>query len=192
MKVEATQIPGALIVEPSVFGDDRGFFLESFNEKEMRSIGIDAHFVQDNHSCSQRDVLRGLHYQISQPQGKLVRVVSGKVFDVAVDVRRDSPAFGKWVGVELSAENKRMFWLPPGLAHGFVVLSESADFLYKATEYYAPQCERTILWNDPDLGIEWPLTGQPILSAKDAAGKTFNEAEVFENEFLLKGANAEH
>ncbi len=192
MKVEATQIPGALIVEPSVFGDDRGFFLESFNEKEMRSIGIDAHFVQDNHSCSQRDVLRGLHYQISQPQGKLVRVVSGKVFDVAVDVRRDSPAFGKWVGVELSAENKRMFWLPPGLAHGFVVLSESADFLYKATEYYAPQCERTILWNDPDLGIEWPLTGQPILSAKDAAAKTFNEAEVFENEFLLKGANAEH
>jgi dTDP-4-dehydrorhamnose 3,5-epimerase len=192
MKTQATQIPGVLIVEPMVFGDDRGFFLESFNEREMRNIGIKAHFVQDNHSRSQRNVLRGLHYQINQPQGKLVRVVSGKVYDVAVDVRRDSPAFGKWVGVELSAENKRMFWMPPGLAHGFVVLSDSADFLYKATEYYAPQFERTILWNDPDLGIEWPLTGQPILSAKDAVAKTFNEAEVFEKEFLLKGANAEH
>jgi dTDP-4-dehydrorhamnose 3,5-epimerase len=169
-----------MIVEPAVFGDDRGFFLESFNEREMRRIGIDAHFVQDNHSRSQRNVLRGLHYQINQPQGKLVRVTSGRVFDVAVDLRRDSPAFGKWVGVELSAENKRMFWLPPGMAHGFVVLSDSADFLYKATNYYAPQFERTILWNDPDLGIEWPLTGQPILSAKDAAAKAFREAEVFE------------
>ena len=192
MKTQATKIPGVLIVEPMVFGDDRGFFLESFNEREMRKIGIDAHFVQDNHSRSQRNVLRGLHYQISQPQGKLVRVVSGKVYDVALDVRRDYPAFGKWVGVELSAENKRMFWLPPGLAHGFVVLSESADFLYKATEYYAPKLERTILWNDPDLGIEWPLAGHPILSAKDAAAKTFCEADVFEKEFLLKDANAEH
>ena len=191
MKTQATKIPGVLIVEPMVFGDDRGFFLESFNEREMRKIGIDAHFVQDNHSRSQRNVLRGLHYQISQPQGKLVRVVSGKVYDVALDVRRDYPAFGKWVGVELSAENKRMFWLPPGLAHGFVVLSDSADFLYKATEYYAPKFERTILWNDPDLGIEWPLAGHPILSAKDAAAKTFCEAEVFEKEFLLKDANAE-
>jgi dTDP-4-dehydrorhamnose 3,5-epimerase len=192
MKAQVTQIPGVLIVEPAIFGDDRGFFLESYNEKEMRNIGIDAHFVQDNHSRSQRNVLRGLHYQISQPQGKLVRVVTGRVFDVAVDVRRDSPAFGKWVGVELSAENKRMFWLPAGMAHGFVVLSDSADFLYKATEYYAPKFERTILWNDTELGIEWPLTGQPILSAKDAAAKTFREAEVFEKDFLLKGAHAEY
>jgi len=192
MKAQATQIPGALIVEPAVFGDDRGFFLESFNEREMHSLGIDAHFVQDNHSRSQRNVLRGLHYQIIQPQGKLVRVVSGKVFDVAVDIRRDSPAFGKWVGVELSAENKRIFWLPPGMAHGFVVLSDFADFLYKATEYYAPKAERTILWNDPDLGIEWPLMGQPILSAKDAAAKSFSQAEVYSNDFLLKGVNAEH
>ena len=192
MKTQATQIPGVLIVEPAIYGDDRGFFLESYNEREMRNIGIDAHFVQDNHSRSQRNVLRGLHYQISQPQGKLVRVVTGKVYDVAVDVRRDSPAFGKWVGVELSAENKRMFWLPAGMAHGFVVLSDSADFLYKATEYYAPKFERTILWNDTELGIEWPLTGQPILSAKDAAAKTFREAEVFEKDFLLKGAHAEY
>jgi dTDP-4-dehydrorhamnose 3,5-epimerase len=192
MKVQSTQIPGVLIVEPTVFGDDRGFFLESFNEREMRNIGIDAHFVQDNHSHSQRNVLRGLHYQINQSQGKLVRVVSGEVFDVAVDVRRDSPTFGKWVGVELSAENKRMFWLPPGLAHGFVVLSESADFLYKVTDYYAQEFERTILWNDPDLAIDWPLVGQPILSSKDAAGKTFREAEVFEGKFLLKEANAKH
>jgi len=192
MKAQVTQIPGVLIVEPAIFGDDRGFFLESYNEKEMRNIGIDAHFVQDNHSRSQRNVLRGLHYQISQPQGKLVRVVSGKVYDVAVDVRRDSPAFGKWVGVELSAENKRMFWLPAGMAHGFVVLSDSADFLYKATEYYAPKFERTILWNDTELGIEWPLTGQPILSAKDAAAKTFREAEVFEKDFLLRDAHAEY
>jgi dTDP-4-dehydrorhamnose 3,5-epimerase len=192
MKVQSTQIPEVLIVEPTVFGDDRGFFLESFNEREMRNIGIDAHFVQDNHSRSQRNVLRGLHYQISQPQGKLVRVVSGKVYDVAVDVRRDSQAFGKWVGVELSAENKRMLWMPPGLAHGFVVLSDSADFLYKATDYYAQEFERTILWNDPDLAIEWPLAGQPILSSKDAAAKTFREAEVFEGKFLLKEANAKH
>jgi dTDP-4-dehydrorhamnose 3,5-epimerase len=192
MKVQSTQIPEVLIVEPTVFGDDRGFFLESFNEREMCNIGIDAHFVQDNHSRSQRNVLRGLHYQISQPQGKLVRVVSGKVYDVAVDVRRDSQAFGKWVGVELSAENKRMLWMPPGLAHGFVVLSDSADFLYKATDYYAQEFERTILWNDPDLAIEWPLAGQPILSSKDAAAKTFREAEVFEGKFLLKEANAKH
>ena len=192
MKVQSTQIPGVSIVEPTVFGDDRGFFLESFNEREMSNIGIDAHFVQDNHSRSQRNVLRGLHYQISQPQGKLVRVVSGKVYDVAVDVRRDSQAFGKWVGVELSAENKRILWMPPGLAHGFVVLSESADFLYKATDYYAQEFERTILWNDPDLAIEWPLAGQPILSSKDAAAKTFREAEVFEGKFLLKEANAKH
>jgi len=183
MKVQSTQIPEVLIVEPTVFGDDRGFFLESFNEREMRNIGIDAHFVQDNHSRSQRNVLRGLHYQISQPQGKLVRVVSGKVYDVAVDVRRDSQAFGKWVGVELSAENKRMLWMPPGLAHGFVVLSDSADFLYKATDYYAQEFERTILWNDPDLAIEWPLAGQPILSSKDAAAKTFARQKCLKESF---------
>ena len=182
MKVQAAQIAGAMIVEPDVFGDDRGFFLESFNERAMREIGIVAHFVQDNHSRSQRNVLRGLHYQISQPQGKLVRVVSGTVFDVAVDVRRSSPSFGKWVGVELSAENKRMIWMPPGMAHGFIVLSDSADFLYKATDYYAPKFERTILWNDPDLGIRWPLASEPILSSKDAVGLTFRDAEVYEEE----------
>jgi dTDP-4-dehydrorhamnose 3,5-epimerase len=191
MKVQVTGIPDVLILEPAVFGDDRGFFLESFNEREMRKIGIDAPFVQDNHSRSQRNVLRGLHYQLGQPQGKLVRVVSGRVFDVGVDLRRESATFGKWVGVELSAENKRMFWLPPGLGHGFLVLSESADFLYKATDYYAPQCERTILWNDSELAIEWPLLGEPILSSKDAAGKTFREADIFEAGFLQRGANAE-
>lgn len=191
MKVEVTAIADVLIVEPAVFGDERGFFLESFNERAMREIGIDAHFVQDNHSRSQRNVLRGLHYQIDQPQGKLVRVVSGRVFDVGVDLRRDSPTFGKWAGVELSAENKRLFWLPPGLAHGFLVLSESADFLYKATDYYAPKSERTIVWNDPDLGIEWPLESEPILSSKDAAGKAFSAAEVFEAGFLKRGTHAE-
>jgi dTDP-4-dehydrorhamnose 3,5-epimerase len=154
--------------------------MESFNERAMREIGIDAHFVQDNHSRSQRNVLRGLHYQINQPQGKLVRVVDGTVFDVAVDIRRNSSTFGKWVGVELSAENKRMFWMPAGIAHGFVVLSDSADFVYKATDYYAPEFERTILWNDQDLGIEWSLAGEPVLSSKDVAGKSFREAEVFE------------
>jgi len=190
MKVNPTQVAGALIVEPDVFGDERGFFLESFNERTMREIGIDAHFVQDNHSRSQRNVLRGLHYQIHQPQGKLVRVVRGTVFDVAVDIRRGSSTFGKWVGIELSAENKRIFWMPPGMAHGFVVLSDSADFVYKATDYYAPEFERTILWNDPDLGIEWPRIGEPILSSKDAAGLTLREVEVFEEEFLLKDTNA--
>jgi dTDP-4-dehydrorhamnose 3,5-epimerase len=190
MIVQATQIAGVLIVEPTVFGDDRGFFLESFNERVMREIGIDAHFVQDNHSRSQRNVLRGLHYQINQPQGKLVRVVSGAVFDVAVDIRRNSPTFGRWVGAELSAENKRMFWMPPGIAHGFMVLSDSADFLYKATDYYAPEFERTIVWNDPDLGIRWPKIGEPILSVKDAAGLSFRDAEVFEDELLLKDVNA--
>lgn len=153
--------------------------MESFNQRKMKEIGIDHEFVQDNHSHSVRNVLRGLHYQIRQPQGKLVRVVSGAVFDVAVDVRRSSSTFGKWVGVELSSENHRMFWLPPGMAHGFVVTSASADFLYKTTEYYAPESERTILWNSPELGIEWPITGEPIVSAKDAAGIPFREAEVY-------------
>ncbi|MGP8173726.1 MAG: dTDP-4-dehydrorhamnose 3,5-epimerase [Terracidiphilus sp.] len=190
MQVQSTRIPEALIVDPAVFGDERGFFLESFNEREMRKIGIDAHFVQDNHSRSARNVLRGLHYQIGQPQGKLVRVVSGKVFDVAVDLRRGSPAFGKWMGVELSAENKRIFWLPPGLAHGFLVLSEFADFLYKATNYYAPKLERTLLWNDPAVGIDWPFAGQPVLSQKDAAGTPFQAAEVFEGLWGASGENA--
>jgi dTDP-4-dehydrorhamnose 3,5-epimerase len=180
MNVQATAIPDVFIVAPKVFGDERGFFLESFNERALRGVGIDAHFVQDNHSRSVRNVLRGLHYQIDQPQGKLVRVVSGRVFDVAVDLRRASATFGKWAGVELSAEDKKMFWIPPGFAHGFAVLSESADFLYKATDYYAPASERTILWNDPEIGIEWPLAGEPILSAKDAAGIPFRQAEVFE------------
>jgi len=190
MKVQTTAIPDVLIIEPDVFGDERGFFMESFNAREMQQIGIDAEFVQDNHSRSQRGVLRGLHYQISQPQGKLVRVVNGAVFDVAVDMRRDSSTFGKWAGVELSAENKRLFWLPAGLAHGFYVLSESADFVYKATDYYAPQFERTVLWNDSDLGIVWPLKGEPILSGKDAVGKTFRESEVFEAGFLSEGTHA--
>ena len=192
MKAQSTQIPGVLIIEPTVFGDERGFFMESFNEREMRSIGIDVHFVQDNHSHSQRNVLRGLHYQIRQPQGKLVRVVSGTVFDVGVDLRRDSPTFGKWVGVKLSAENKCMFWLPPGMAHGFSVLSDFADFLYKETDYYAPKFERSIQWNDLDLAIEWPLTDEPILSAKDARATTFREAEVFEEKSLIKELNAKH
>ena len=181
MKALATAIPGVQIVEPDVFGDDRGFFLESFNERKMRDLGINAHFVQDNHSRSRQNVLRGLHYQVSQPQGKLVRVVRGRVFDVCVDLRRNSPAFGKWAGVELSEENKRLFWMPPGLAHGFLVLSDSADFLYNASGYYAPESERTILWNDPELGIDWPLVGEPILSNKDSAGILFRHAEVYED-----------
>lgn len=180
MKIQTTAIPGVLILEPDVFGDERGFFLESFNEREMHKAGIGAHFVQDNHSRSRGNVLRGLHYQLTQPQGKLVRVVRGRVFDVGVDIRRSSPTFGKWAGVELTEENKRIFWLPPGMAHGFLVLSESADFLYKATDYYAPQSERSIKWDDPELSIKWPLTGEPILSAKDLAGVPLHQAEVYE------------
>jgi dTDP-4-dehydrorhamnose 3,5-epimerase len=180
MNVIPTAIPDVLILEPKVFGDSRGFFFESFNEKVFReATGVTAHFVQDNHSRSARGVLRGLHYQIKQPQGKLVRCTQGEVFDVAVDIRRDSPTFGQWVGEILSEENKRQLWVPPGLAHGFLVLSESADFLYKTTEYYAPQYERSILWNDPDLAIEWPLSLTPLLAAKDAAAALFREAEHF-------------
>lgn len=177
-------IPDLLLLEPKVFGDERGFFLESYNERDLRQFGIEAHFVQDNHSRSSRNVLRGLHYQIRQPQGKLVRVVSGRIFDVAVDLRRPSPTFGQWAGVELTAENKRIFWIPPGFAHGFVVLSETADFLYKATDYYLPEAERSLQWNDPAIGINWPHTGEPVLSAKDAVGVPFAQAEVFES--LLK------
>ncbi|WP_420240096.1 dTDP-4-dehydrorhamnose 3,5-epimerase (plasmid) [Telmatobacter bradus] len=181
MQVVKTSIPEVLIFEPKVFGDERGFFLESFNERVMREAGLDYHFVQDNHSRSTKNVLRGLHYQIQHPQGKLVRAVAGRVFDVAVDLRRHSATFGKWVGVELSAENKKLFWVPPGFAHGFQVLSESADFLYKATDYYAPEHERSILWNDPAIGIEWPLDSEPLLSAKDGAAVTLANADVYED-----------
>ena len=180
MNMIKTDIPDVLIVEPQVFGDARGFFYESFNQKVwLEKTGLQATFLQDNHSRSVKNVLRGLHYQIQQPQGKLVRVIRGAVFDVAVDIRRSSPSFGRWVGVELSAENKRMMWIPEGFAHGFLVLSDFAEFLYKTTDYWAPQYERTIIWNDPDLAIDWPLQNQPILSAKDAQGETFKEAEVF-------------
>jgi dTDP-4-dehydrorhamnose 3,5-epimerase len=180
MEIIKTKIPDVLILEPKVFGDDRGFFFESFNAQAfLEQAGVSLQFVQDNHSKSARDVLRGLHYQIQQPQGKLVRVVVGEVFDVAVDLRRSSPQFGQWVGIHLSAQNKRQFWVPPGFAHGFVVLSETAEFLYKTTDYYAPQYERSLLWNDPDLGINWPIDRDPILSAKDQAGTPFKAAEVF-------------
>jgi dTDP-4-dehydrorhamnose 3,5-epimerase len=181
VEVIKTKIPDVLIIEPQVFGDDRGFFFESFNEQAfLDQTGVKLAFVQDNHSKSARNVLRGLHYQIQQPQGKLVRVVVGEVYDVAVDLRRDSAHFGQWVGIHLSAENKRQFWVPPGFAHGFVVLSESAEFLYKTTDYYAPAYERSLLWNDPDLGIDWPLDGEPMLSAKDVVGTPLKLAEVFE------------
>ena len=176
-----TNIPDVLIVEPQVFGDARGFFYESFNQKVwLEKTGLQTTFLQDNHSRSVKNVLRGLHYQIQQPQGKLVRVIRGAVFDVAVDIRRSSPSFGRWVGAELSEENKRMLWIPEGFAHGFLVLSDFAEFLYKTTDYWAPQYERTIIWNDPDLAIAWPLQNQPVLSTKDAQGKLFKEAEKFE------------
>ena len=180
MKVIQTGIHDALILEPKVFGDARGFFLESYNKRVLaEAAGIRAEFVQDNHSRSARGVLRGLHYQLQQPQGKLVRVAGGAVFDVAVDIRRSSPTFGKVACVELSDANQRMFWLPPGLAHGFLVVSESADFLYKTTDYYAPEHERCILWNDAELAIPWPLTSAPALSAKDVNGVPFAVAELF-------------
>jgi dTDP-4-dehydrorhamnose 3,5-epimerase len=181
MEFEPTAIPDVVLIRPKVFGDARGFFLESWEERKFAAAGIDAHFVQDNHSRSGRHILRGLHYQIQHPQGKLVRVVSGAVFDVAVDIRRSSPTFGRWVGVTLSAENHHMLWVPPGFAHGFVVLSDSADFLYRCTDFYAPQHERAVLWNDPDLGVKWPLPpgAEPVLSTKDAAAKHLREAEVF-------------
>jgi dTDP-4-dehydrorhamnose 3,5-epimerase len=180
MKVIPTEIPDVLIIEPQVYGDDRGFFLESFNQKDFREkTGVNTTFVQDNHSMSLKNVLRGLHYQIPNPQGKLVRVVNGSVFDVAVDARKSSPTFGQWVGCILSAENKRIFWVPEGFAHGFLVLSDRAEFLYKTTNYYYPKYEKTILWNDADLGIDWPLETPPILSPKDQAGQPFKSVEVF-------------
>ena len=182
MKVIETKIPDVLIIEPKIFGDDRGFFFESYNEESFYQLtGIRKHFVQDNHSRSTKGVLRGLHYQIKQPQGKLVRVVSGEVFDVAVDVRKNSPTFGQWVGEILSEQNKRQFWIPEGFAHGFVVLSDTADFLYKTTDYYAPEHERCIRWNDPDLAIDWHYEGEPTLSNKDLNGSPFTKAEVFES-----------
>jgi dTDP-4-dehydrorhamnose 3,5-epimerase len=180
MKVIPTKIPDVAILEPKVFYDERGFFFESYNRQNFTEIaGHVVNFVQDNHSRSKQNVLRGLHYQIQQPQGKLVRVIVGSIFDVAVDIRKSSPTFGQWVGCELSAENKHQIWIPPGFAHGFVVLSEFAEVLYKTTDYYAPQYERCILWNDPNLAIDWQFAGNPILSAKDQAGKPFLEAEVF-------------
>jgi dTDP-4-dehydrorhamnose 3,5-epimerase len=174
MRASPTAIPDVILLEPKVFGDDRGFFFESFNQKVFQeATGLDVQFVQDNHSKSIQNVLRGLHYQVQHPQGKLVRVVEGEVFDVAVDIRKGSKTYGQWVGQLLSAENKQQLWIPPGLAHGFVVLSETAEFLYKTTDYYAPQHERCIAWNDPDLAIDWQCKGEPLLSAKDAAGSAF-------------------
>jgi len=180
ISVTATALPEVKIIEPKVFGDARGFFYESFNAREFaESVEADVEFVQDNHSRSAKGVLRGLHYQIEHAQGKLVRVVEGEVFDVAVDIRKSSPNFGKWVGVVLSTENHRQLWVPPGFAHGFVVLSESAQFLYKTTDYWYQAHERSIVWNDPAIGIEWPIDFEPIMAAKDAAGKRLAEAEVF-------------
>jgi len=181
MKVVQTAIPDLLVIEPKVFGDDRGFFYESFNQRRFTELtGITDAFVQDNHSKSARNVLRGLHYQIHQPQGKLVRVIAGEVLDIAVDIRKSSPTFGKWVGLNLSAANKKMLWIPKGFAHGFVVLSESAEFLYKTTDYWAPEHERCIAWNDTDLAIDWQLgSSTPLLSVKDQAGKNLRDAETF-------------
>lgn len=180
MKVIPTPIEGLLAIEPTVFGDDRGFFYESFNARRFEELtGVRTAFVQDNHSRSAKGVLRGLHYQVEQAQGKLVRVTTGAVFDVAVDLRKSSPTFGQWYGLELSAENKRQLWIPPGFGHGFVVTSEVAEFLYKTTDYYAPAHERSVIWNDPAIGIDWPLDGEPLLSAKDKAGLPLAEAEVF-------------
>jgi dTDP-4-dehydrorhamnose 3,5-epimerase len=180
MNVIPTAIPDVLILEPKIFGDDRGFFFESFNEKVFREkTGVEVNFVQDNHSKSVKNVLRGLHYQLFQPQGKLVRVITGAILDIAVDIRQNSPTFSQWVGVTLSEENKQQLWIPPGFAHGFLVLSEEAEVLYKATDYYFPQGDRCIIWNDPDLKIDWNLKENPILSTKDQQGKSFKEAEMF-------------
>jgi dTDP-4-dehydrorhamnose 3,5-epimerase len=181
MEVIPTKIPDVLMIEPTVFGDDRGFFYESFNKKRFEeATGIAADFVQDNHSKSSKGVLRGLHYQIKQAQGKLVRVISGEVLDVAVDIRRSSSTFGQWVGAILSGDNKRQFWIPEGFAHGFVVLSDTAEFLYKTTDYYAPEYDRCIRWDDADLSIDWQISGEPLVSEKDAKGVSLNKAELFE------------
>jgi len=181
MEVFPTKIPDVLMIEPTVFGDDRGFFYESFNKKRFEeATGIAADFVQDNHSKSNKGVLRGLHYQIKQAQGKLVRVIGGEVLDVAVDIRRSSSTFGQWVGAILSGDNKRQFWIPEGFAHGFVVLSDTAEFLYKTTDYYAPEYDRCIRWDDADLSIDWQISGEPLVSEKDAKGVSLNKAELFE------------
>lgn len=180
MNVIDTALPEVKILEPRVFGDDRGFFLESWNERTFASIGIDETFVQDNHSRSARGVLRGMHYQVDKPQGKLVRVTAGAVYDVAVDLRRSSPTFGKWVGVELSAKNHRMLWVPAGFGHGFLTLEDGTDFMYKCTDLYAPALERCVAWDDPEVGIEWPLDGMtPALSAKDAVGQSLSASECY-------------
>lgn len=179
MDVRQTDLPGVLLIEPKVFGDSRGCFMETFSAGRYAEHGLTGPFVQDNYSRSKRGTLRGLHYQIEQPQGKLVQVLRGEIFDVAVDLRRSSPNFGKAVGITLSEHNHRQLYIPPGFAHGFLVLSEDADFVYKCTEYYSPQHERTLLWSDPILGVEWPLTGEPILSAKDLAGRPLSETDCF-------------
>jgi dTDP-4-dehydrorhamnose 3,5-epimerase len=179
MKATPTELPDVQLIEPRVFSDDRGFFFESWNARALADAGIEAAFVQDNHSRSRRGVLRGLHYQIEHAQGKLVRCVEGEVFDVAVDLRRSSPTFGRWAGIALSAANRRILWVPPGFAHGFVAMSESADFLYKTTDYWYPEHERTLLWNDPALRIAWPLAGAPVVTAKDAAGTPLAAADVY-------------
>jgi dTDP-4-dehydrorhamnose 3,5-epimerase len=179
MKIIPTSIPDVVLLEPKVFGDERGFFYESWNKRTFAELGIAADFVQDNHSKSQKNVLRGLHYQIEHAQGKLVRVTVGAVYDVAVDLRRSSPTFGRWVGFTLSAADKRMAWIPPGFAHGFCVTSDSAEFLYKTTDYWSPAHERTLLWNDPQLAIPWPLAGEPLLAAKDKTGTPLHQAETF-------------
>lgn len=182
MQIINTSIAGVLRLKPEIFRDDRGFFYESYNKNAFAAFGIHHEFVQDNHSRSRKNVLRGLHYQTSQPQGKLLRVVAGEVFDVAVDLRRSSPTFGKWTGAALSAENQEVFWIPPGFAHGFLVLSEWAEVVYKATDFYAPRFERTIRWDDPDIGIAWPLAAEPQLSAKDERGVRFRDAEVYSDD----------
>lgn len=180
MKVTPTALPEVLLIEPRVFGDERGFFLESWNAARFAEAGLDAQFVQDNHSRSARGVLRGIHYQLARPQGKLVRVTAGRAFDVAVDLRRSSPRFGRWTGVELSAGNKRMMWIPPGFGHGFLTLDDGTDFLYKCTEFYAPDDEHCIAWNDPEIGIAWPTDGiEPIVSHKDRAGLRLAEAALY-------------
>ncbi|HYM77023.1 MAG TPA: dTDP-4-dehydrorhamnose 3,5-epimerase [Candidatus Dormibacteraeota bacterium] len=180
VKKISTSLPGVFVLEPRMFGDERGFFMESYNERVFAGLGIGERFVQDNHSRSIQGVLRGLHYQIQQPQGKLVRVVEGEILDVAVDLRRSSPTFGGWEAVRLSGDNKRMLWIPPGFAHGFRVISRAAHVLYKATDYYAPEFERTLAWNDPHLNIDWELEGEPVVSAKDQRGILLHDAEVFE------------
>lgn len=179
MRVIKTGLPEVCLIEPEIFGDERGFFFESWNRRAFEGLGIAAAFVQDNHSKSFRNVLRGLHYQRQHPQGKLIRVIAGEVFDVAVDLRKSSPTFGKWVSFTLSAASKRIAWIPPGFAHGFLTLSDTAEFLYKTTDYWYPECERTVLWNDPDIAIDWPLDGEPILAAKDRVGTLFKDAEGF-------------